>query len=191
MLEKLPHAIGSALSGIRPGLGKTVYGGPDVAASPETIRVTSPAFADGAPIPERHTEDGEGLSPPLAWTGVPEGTLSVVLLVEDADSPTPAPLVHAIVPSLPGRDGELPEGALPSDAAPDDGPEMGRNSFLSAEYLPPDPPPGHGPHRYLFQVYALDAAPTFDGHPGRGALLAAMRGHVLARGLLTGTCERP
>lgn len=141
MLEKLPHAIGSALSGIRPGLGKTVYGGPDVAASPETIRVTSPAFTDGAPIPERHTEDGEGLSPPLAWTGVPEGTLSVVLLVEDADSPTPAPLVHAIVPSLPGQDGELPEAALPSDAAPDDGPEMGRNSFLSAEYLPPDPPP--------------------------------------------------
>ena len=192
MLEKLPHVVGEALSGIRPGLDRTVFHAPDFASVPDTIRVTSPAFADGEPMPVAYTDDGDGTSPPLAWSGVPGGAASLVVLVEDADSPTPAPLVHAIVYGLPGRDGDLPEGALDEDeeGAPAK-PAMGKNSFRGVEWLPPDPPPGHGPHRYLFQVYALDRVPVLDGSPGRGAVLEAMRGHVLARGALLATFERP
>ena len=188
MLEKLPRAVGEALSGIRPGPERTVFHSPEMAAAPATIRVTSPAFTDGGPIPEPYTDDGDGTSPPLAWAGVPSGAASIAILVEDADSPTPAPLVHAIVYDLPGGDGALPEGALDEDETGK--PPMGKNSFLGVEWLPPDPPPGHGAHRYLFQVYALDGPLRLDGTPGRGAILKAMHGHVLARGMLTGTFER-
>ena len=191
MLEKLPHAVGEALRGFKPGLERTIYHGPEMAAVPETIAVHSDAFAEGGPMPERYTEDGEGVSPPLAWSGAPPETASFAIVVEDADSPTPAPLVHAIVWNLHGHESELAEGVLPSDAEPGDDTAMGKNSFLEAEYLPPDPPPGHGPHRYLFQVYALSEPLRFDGHPGRAKLLDAMRGRVIARGLTTGTYERP
>ena len=190
MLEKLPHLLGETLRSVRPGPERTIFHGPEVGSAAAIIRVTSSAFADGGEIPARYTEDGDALSPPLAWAGVPEDTQAVVLVIEDADSPTPAPLVHTIVWNLPGQDGELGEGDLPSDGGPDDEIAMGKNSFLGAEYLPPDPPPGHGPHRYLFQVFALDAALDFGGHPGRGALVKAMQGHVIARGVLTGTFER-
>lgn len=190
MLEKLPHIVGVALKGVRPGLERIVAARPEIADVPDTIRVASPAFADGGPIPTLYTEDGDAISPPIGWSGVPPRAASVVLVIEDADSPTPAPLVHALVWSLPGRDGELPEGALPSEAASGDESIMGRNSFLGAEYLAPDPPPGHGPHRYAVQVFALDTSLVFEGHPGRGALVEAMRGHVVAKGVLVGTYER-
>lgn len=191
MLEKLPHAVGAALRGIGPGLEKTIYYGGDVATAAETIRVTSSAFDDGMPIPARYTEDGDKVSPPIAWTGVPSDALAIAILIEDADSPTPQPLVHLIAWDLAGRDGELPEAGLKSKGADGDAHALGKNSFLSAEYLPPDPPTGHGPHRYVVQVYALDRALKLSGTPGRGALLDAMRGHVVAKGVLTGTYERP
>jgi Raf kinase inhibitor-like YbhB/YbcL family protein len=191
MLEKLPHAVGHALQGLGPGLEGTVFYGGDVAAAPATIDVRSDAFLDGAAMPSRYTEDGEGVSPPLAWSGVPPGTAAIVLLVEDADSPTPAPLVHTIAWDLPGADGALPEAGLKSKGAAGDAHALGKNSFLGAAYLPPDPPAGHGPHRYVFQVYALARPLELAGTPGRGALLYAMRGHVLAKGALIGTYERP
>lgn len=190
MLEKLPRAIGHALSGLRPGFDKIASLQEDFASVPDAVVLTSAAFPDGAAIPVRYTDDGDGVSPPLEWTGVPPGTVSLALLIEDCDSPTPSPLVHAICWNLPGRDGGLAEDALPSDASPDEEAAMGKNSFLGAEYLPPDPPPGHGPHRYAFQLFALDAVPDFDGSPGRGAFLTAIKGRVLARGLLVGTYER-
>ncbi|WP_375458156.1 YbhB/YbcL family Raf kinase inhibitor-like protein [uncultured Enterovirga sp.] len=191
MLEKLPHAVGEVLRGFKPGLERTIYYGRDMEGVPETLAVCSDAFPDSGVLPERYTEDGEGLSPPLGWSGAPPETASFAIVIEDADSPTPAPLVHAIVWNLHGHENALPEGALPSDAEPGDDSAMGKNSYFEAEYLPPDPPPGHGPHRYLFQVYALSEPLQFDGHPGRGKLIEAMRGRVIARGLTTGTYERP
>jgi Raf kinase inhibitor-like YbhB/YbcL family protein len=191
MLEKLPHAIGQALKGLQPGLESTIFHGGDVAAVPATIKIESPAFSDGAPMPARYTEDGEKVSPPLSWSGVPPEAKALVLLVEDADSPTPHPLVHAIVWDLPPHDGEIPEAGLKSKGATGEPHALGKNSFLAAEYLPPDPPTGHGPHRYVFQLYALSREPKLSGTPGRGALLDAMRGHVIAKGALTGTYERP
>ena len=191
MLEKLPDALGHALRGQRAGLDKTAFQAVDLRAGMAAITVSSLAFADHAPIPERYTADGPGMSPPLQWTGVPQGAASLALIVEDADAPTPQPLVHAIVVGLDGGDGALAEAALPSADNDGSGLHVGRNSYLQAAWLPPDPPPGHGVHRYAFQLFALTAGATFDSTPGRDAVLAAIKEHGLASGCLIGTYERP
>jgi Raf kinase inhibitor-like YbhB/YbcL family protein len=187
MLEHVPHWLGNALKGLRAGTDKLAIVQPELGTF-ENIRLASPAFANGARLPERFTADGEGVSPPLFWTGVPEGTERIVLIVEDPDAPAPAPLVHAVVWGLPGSDGELKEGAIGSDGA--DGRDVGRNSFLGEGWLPPDPPTGHGPHHYAFQLFALGPCPDVGESPGRGAVVKAMAGHVLAAGLLTGIYSR-
>jgi Raf kinase inhibitor-like YbhB/YbcL family protein len=187
MLEKIPSAIGRALRGARPGIDELTYNDESLLDVPERIAVSSSAFADGQAIPARHSTDGESVSPPLSWQGTPDDTESLVLLIEDADSPTPHPLVHAIAWDLAPADGELPSGAL-SSSEPQEG--LGRNSYLKRTYLPLDPPRGHGPHRYAFQVFACDCVLTFADAPGRTALREALRGHVLAKGCLIGTYER-
>ena len=191
MLEKLPHIIGQVLKGKGPGLDKTVYFSEPIDGAPEAITVSSPAFADGGTIPTRFTEDGEKISPPLVWSGVPNDAHSLVLIVEDADSPTPSPIVHALVFDLPPTDGELAEGALKSPAGEGETHTLGKNTFLKKAYLPPDPPPGGGTHRYVFQLFALDQVHGLDEGAGRGATKDALRGHVLARGCMLGTYERP
>jgi len=191
VLEKLPDAVGHALRGQRAGLDKTAFQAVDLRAGMAALTVSSLAFVDHAPIPARYTADGVALSPPLQWIGVPQDAASLALIVEDADAPTPQPLVHAIVVGLDGADGALAEGALPSADHEGSGLHVGRNSYLQAAWLPPDPPPGHGVHRYAFQVFALTAGATFDSTPGRDAVLAAIKEHGLASGCLIGTYERP
>jgi phosphatidylethanolamine-binding protein (PEBP) family uncharacterized protein len=146
-----------------------------------SIAVSSPAFGPDEPIPPEYTADGEGLSPPLEWRGVPMNAEAVVLVIEEADGAARSP-ANAIVWDLPGSDTSLPEGALPCTCP--------AGAALSATYLPPDPPPGHGPHRYAFQVFALDTVPRFESRPGRTELLDKIKGHVLAKGVLIGTYER-
>ena len=189
MLENVPSAIGQALSSIRPGLGKLTTAG---VAAPETLRITSDAFAHEGAIPARHTADGAGVSPPLRFSGVPAAVRSLVLVVEDADSPTPAPLCHALAWAIEGRDGGFHEAALDVEAMPlaRRGALFGKNSLLRSGWLPPDPPRGHGAHRYCFQLFALDAVPELEEGSGRGALVKALAGHVIAKGLLIGTYER-
>ena len=189
MLEKIPTAVGAALSGLKAGMEKTAYHAA-FADTPETLRLTSPAFADGADIPARFTADGPGTSPPLAWEGLPAGASSLVLLVEDAGSPTPQPLVHLIVWNLSIAAGSLAEGALPSPDQRSNRFSLGENSFLRSEWLPPDPPSGHGNHAYVFQLYALRDALDLPESPGRSALLDAMHGHVIGKGRLIGTYAR-
>jgi Raf kinase inhibitor-like YbhB/YbcL family protein len=191
MLEKLPHVIGQRLKGTGPGLDQTMYFHSGLSTIPETITVTSPVLTDGQAIPRRFTEDGEKLSPPLGWTGVPPTAQSVVLVIEDADSPTPAPIVHALVFDLPGQDGGIAAGDLRSAGSNGSAHILGKNTFLQKCYLPPDPPPGGGAHRYVFQVYALDRPTGLVEGAGRGALKAALEGHVVARGCIIATYERP
>lgn len=190
MLEHVPDWIGASLRGIRAGAEHLVIVQPEIGSGAAAIELGSPAFADGGRLPPRFTADGEGVSPPLVWGPVPAGTQSLALIVEDADSPTPAPLVHAILWGLPADTGRLAEGAIVAHAHPEGG-SVGRNSFLAEGWLPPDPPTGHGDHRYVFQLFALDrpAADLGDG-PGRGAVLNAIAGHVIGAGLMTGLYAR-
>lgn len=197
MLEHMPAWLGHALKGIRAGadalviarfgLGSGAQAGTEFA----TLELTSPAFAHEGRLPPRFTADGDGVSPPLLWSAPPAGTAALALIVEDADAPTPQPLVHAIVWHIAADRLRLAEGAITADGAGTPDGDVGRNSYLREGWLPPDPPTGHGEHRYAFQLFALDAALGDPGvSPGRTALVEAMSGHVLAAGLLIGTYPR-
>ena len=188
MQREASNAVGRALRNVRPGLEKVACARKELIGVPSSIVVTSPAFADFGAIPTTFTADGTGTSPPVEWSQLPAETRSIALIVEDADSPTPLPLVHAIAWSIAPATTGLPDGAL---AGHSDTALLGLSSFLRPAWLPPDPPPGHGMHRYAFQVFALAAPLKLAVHPGRRAVMQAMVGKVLARGLLIGTFERP
>ncbi len=190
MLENVPAPVGEILQGVRAGFDRLVWAD-EAVGGPETITVQSSAFADGEPMPSRFTQDGDGVSPPVTWRGVAQGVCYLVLVIEDADSPTPEPFVHALVYDLPPKDGGLPEGALPSKGHEGQISTLGKNTLRHCEYLPPDPPTGHGPHRYVFQIYGLDHRPNLTRGPEKHDILHALRGHVIARGRLVGLYERP
>lgn len=190
MLEHIPAWLGHAMSGLRAGTDKLAI--VHLGDTFETLDLTSPAFAHEGRMPPRFTTDGDGVSPPLVWSEPPAGTARMVLIVEDADAPTPQPLVHAIVYGLEADAGHLAEGAIVADGEGDAvGRDVGRNSYLREGWLPPDPPSGHGEHRYAFQLFAIDAGAADIGPtPGRSAVIDAIAGHVLAAGLLIGTYSR-
>jgi Raf kinase inhibitor-like YbhB/YbcL family protein len=189
MLEKIPGSLGASLHNQRAGMENTVYHRLGRPAIPR-IEVRSAAFIPGGTIPIQYTADGIGFSPPLAWVGMPLNTASIAMIVEDADSPTPHPLVHAIVVNMGVDDAELEEGALNSPDHEGVGLQVGRNSFLKQSWLPPDPPPGHGTHRYVFQVFALHSGTAFSNVPGRHELFDAVKARAIAGGYLIGTYGR-
>ena len=191
MLEHVPHWLGAMMKNVRAGHAKLAIVQDGIANDVDRIDLSSPAFADGARLPERFTGDGDGISPPLLWGDLPAGTSSLALIVEDPDAPTPNPLVHALVWNIPAHERSLPEGAVVSDGDGGvDGRDVGRNSYFAEGWLPPDPPTGHGPHDYVFQLFALANTPDLGRNPGRSRLTEALKGNVLAAGLLVGTYSR-
>ena len=191
MLEHVPQWLGHALRGVRAGADKLCIVQPELGGAFAAIELSSPAFGNGARLPTRFTADGEGVSPPLVWGALPAGTRSLALIVEDPDAPSPQPLVHAIIWGIPATEHRLAEGAISADGDGErDGRDVGRNSYLREGWLPPDPPTGHGAHRYAFQLFALAGVAEIGSTPGRAALAEAMSGNVLAAGLLTGTYSR-
>jgi Raf kinase inhibitor-like YbhB/YbcL family protein len=142
----------------------------------------SPAFEDGQPIPRLHTCEGDDVSPALEWTAPPAGTRSLALVVEDPDAPG-GTFTHWLTWGIAPDAAGLAEGQRP--------PLEGRNDFGRRGWRGPCPPPGHGPHRYVFRVVALDT--TLDdlssGAAARG-VDEAVSGHVLAAAELIGTFER-
>jgi Raf kinase inhibitor-like YbhB/YbcL family protein len=190
MLEHVPQWLGAMLRNVRAGHSKLVIVNRDLNVGPESLELGSPAFAYGGRLPERFTADGDGVSPPLVWRDPPEGTACFALIVEDPDAPAPFPLVHAIVCNIPADARRLAEGAITPDGNGGATGHVGRNSFFTEGWLPPDPPTGHGNHDYVFQLFALSEVPALEANPGRDALVAAMEGRVLAAGLLVGTYSR-
>ena len=191
MLEHVPRWLGQAMRGLRAGADKLCIAQIELGGGFASIDLASPAFANGGRLPPRFTADGEGVSPPLLWGTLPEEAESLALIVEDPDAPATQPLVHAIVWGIPPEERHLAEGAIRADGPGSaEGSDVGRNSYFFEGWLPPDPPPGHGEHRYAFQLFALAGASDPGVTPGRAALVKAMSGRVLAAGLLTGTYSR-
>ncbi|QAU34750.1 YbhB/YbcL family Raf kinase inhibitor-like protein [Janthinobacterium sp. 17J80-10] len=156
-----------------------------------SFSLVSSAFQDGQAIPGIYTCDGRDISPPLAWSGLPDGTKSLALIVDDPDAPDPAApkvtWVHWVLYNLPPDAGNLAQGAAVRDLPA--GTLQGRNDWNRAGYGGPCPPIGR--HRYIHKLYALDIIlPDLD-MPTKAQLEKALQGHVLAQTQLTGLYRRP
>lgn len=151
------------------------------------IAITSPAFRAGQPIPARHTGDGDDLSPPLQWSGIPQEARSLVIICDDPDAPR-GTFVHWLLYDLPASEKGLPEG-VPRDEKLPSGASQGTNDFGRYGYIGPSPPSGPV-HHYHFRLYALSAPTGLKPGASRGDLDAAMKGRVIATGELVGTYKR-
>lgn len=147
------------------------------------MRLESPAFREGEFIPGRYTCEGADVPPDLRWTGVPGGTRSLALLVEDPDAPN-GTFVHWVRYDIPKAAKALTSYQVDTGVG-------GRNDFENETWGGPCPPPNHGDHRYFFRLYALDV-PTLGLPPGARAaeVRARMEGHVLADAELMGRFRR-
>ena len=159
-----------------------------------SIEVSSPAFAPGEPIPKKYTGEGADVSPPLSWSGVPEGTKELALICDDPDAPGEEPWVHWLIYKIPANVTSLPEGILPEKRLKrPKGLFQGANSWSMGRtigYRGPLPPPGSGPHRYFFTLYALEAHLPVQPGLHKKVLQQEIGDHILAEGHLMGTYER-
>jgi Raf kinase inhibitor-like YbhB/YbcL family protein len=153
------------------------------------LTIGSPSFEQMAPIPVQYTCDGADVSPPLSWQGIPEGTQSLALIVDDPDAPDPAAprmtWVHWVLYNIPPATAELPEDGSHKLPA---GVKEGRNDWKRTGYGGPCPPVGR--HRYYFKLYALDTILADLGQPNKAELEAAMQEHILQQAELIGTYQR-
>lgn len=154
------------------------------------FRLTSPAFAANGTIPQQYTCEGNDRAPPLHWSGTPQGTQSLALIMDDPDAPDPRKpqriWVHWVVYNLPGKDGTLPEGVEPHTLPA--GTLLGQNDWGRSDYGGPCPPIGE--HRYFFKLYALSERLPDLRHPTKSQLEHAMRGKILARAELLGRYQK-
>jgi hypothetical protein len=157
------------------------------------MKIESSAFSPGQPIPQKYAQDGQNVSPPLRWSGVPASARELVLLVEDPDAPKPFPnpFIHWVLYKIPPSTTALHEGVLTEKTlAMPNGAMQGQNSAGKIGYVGPAPPPGHGPHHYHFKLLALDTelsvAPALD----RDALKVLMAEHIVDQTELVGTYEK-
>ena len=159
-----------------------------LAAFAGDFRLSSPAFAPNGAIPSQYTCEGADVSPPLAWSGAPDKTMSFALVVDDPDAPDPAApkrvWVHWVVYQIPARATELKEGAK-AFLHPT---VVGESDFKVAAWRGPCPPVGR--HRYFFKLYALDVADLARSDMTKAELETAMKDHVLGQAELVGTYEK-
>jgi Raf kinase inhibitor-like YbhB/YbcL family protein len=147
----------------------------------------SPAFADGDAIPFKYTRMDDNLCPPLKWTGAPDGTRSFALVVEDPDAPR-GTFRHCAISNIPQDRSELAESA---DTAPDQAPRFHRNDFGNVRYDGPQPPPGSGPHHYVFRLAALDVPRLgLPDSVDAAAMWAEAKKHSLGEAKLTGIYQQ-
>ncbi len=148
----------------------------------QDLKLRSPAFGYHERIPDKHSGDGEDVSPALEWSGVPEGTKAFAIVVDDPDAPLVNGFTHWVAYGIPGDATSLPEGG--GDVV------NGINSMGNAGYNGPAPPPGHGNHHYYFWIYALDDDIDLNSsHPplDRPSLMEKIEDHVIEQARLVGT----
>jgi Raf kinase inhibitor-like YbhB/YbcL family protein len=154
------------------------------------LEIHSSAFTDGGKIPRKYTCEGSDTSPPLEWTGVPQGTKSLALIVDDPDAPDPAKpqrvYVHWVVCNIAPDSRGFDEDA--SKTGPPGGAKVGKNDWEKPQYGGPCPPIGR--HRYFFKLYALDTTLDRVSSPTKKDLESAMEGHILAHAVLMGTYQK-
>lgn len=154
-----------------------------------SLNLTSPAFDAGQAIPSVHTCDGNDVSPPLAWSGVPPQAKSLALIIDDPDAPDPAKpqrtWVHWVLYNIPPDAGSLPQGASAGKLPP--GTQQGHNDWKRTGYGGPCPPVGQ--HRYFHKLYALDTVLPDLGQGTKADVEKAMQGHILEQAELVGVYQ--
>jgi len=150
------------------------------------FKLSSPAFADGQMIPPKYTADGEDISPPLTWEGLPQATKSLALICDDPDAPV-GTWVHWLIWNIPQDAGSLPEN-VPMQKQLADGARQGVNDFDRIGYGGPAPP--GGTHRYFFRLYALNTVLDLPAGASRAQLEKAMKGRILGQAQLMGKYAR-
>jgi len=173
----------------------TIIGGCDISAKNQPrqkgddkmgITVSSPAFEEGGMIPSEYTCDGENMSPPIHWEGIPEEAKSIAVISDDPDAPV-GTWVHWVIWNIPHDSNGLAKKLLKEKVLPN-GTKQGINDFGKYGYGGPCPP--SGTHRYYFKVYALDIKLEISNNSKKKDLLKAMDGHILAEGELMGRYKR-
>lgn len=213
----VPAAIALVIATGAPSNAAAQRGGGRGRGGIQVMTLTSTAFADGDAIPDKYAQKGRDVSPPLAWTGAPDSTVSLVLIVHDADAAVgdgTDDMLHWLVWGIPGSASSLPEGVPqgmqvppgvigPAAAATESG-RGGRGgaggirqiSVSGPYYRGPAAPASGGAHHYVFDLYALDANVTVQpsgqsaGPPTRAAVIEAMKGHIRGKATLVGTYRR-
>lgn len=151
------------------------------------MELSSTAFKDSGYIPRKYTGEGDDVSPPLKWSGTPEGTKSIALIVDDPDAPRGV-WTHWVAWDIPPETTELPE-AVPMQKTLDNGMKQGVTDFKKIGYGGPMPPRGSD-HRYYFRVYALKSVPDLAPGATKKELQQAMQGQILGQGELIGRYKR-
>ena len=155
-----------------------------------TLKLTSSAFEHEGSIPRLHTCQGKDVSPPLAWSGVPENAKTLVLIVDDPDAPDPAAprmtWVHWVLYNIPPSSMGLPQGVSPKELP--DGTLEGMSDFQRTGYGGPCPPIGR--HRYFHKLYALDIMLPNLPNLRKAGVEKAMKGHVIEQAVLVGTYQK-
>lgn len=148
----------------------------------QDLAIESAVFDHHSGIPDRHTTEGEDVSPELSWSGVPSGTRSFAIVVHDPDAPLVDGFTHWVAYNVPGDAAGVGEGS--------DDVTHGKNSAGQSSYMGPAPPPGHGTHHYYFWIYALDD--DLDLEPGltRRELIDRIEDNVIEQARIVGTYAR-
>ena len=154
------------------------------------LSLSSPVFTHNGPIPKLYTCQGKDISPSINWSGLPDGTKSLVLIVDDPDAPDPAApkrtWVHWVLYNIPPSASGLPE-AVNATGLPT-GTRQGRNDWDRTGYGGPCPPIGR--HRYFHKLYALDIVLQDLDQPNKATVLEAIEGHVIESAELIGTYQK-
>ena len=147
------------------------------------LRIVSPAFSPLDRIPKQYTGEGENISPPLEWSGLPPGTQELALICDDPDAPIPRGFTHWVIYGIPPAVSQLPLSGGSKFTE-------GINSSGKPGYIGPMPPEGHGPHYYYFWLYALDIELHLKPGLTREQLLDAIADHVIEQARLVGVYQR-
>lgn len=147
------------------------------------LQLSSPAFTDHDVMPERLSRPGGNVSPPLEWTGVPDGTRELMLLCEDPDA-SPEPFLHWLVTGIDPATRAVGEGETPASG------QEWSNGFGGTGWGGPQPPVGGGQHRYIFRLYAMAEPPELPPRPGAADVRHAAEDHAIAGGNLVGRFAR-
>lgn len=159
-------------------------GGTNITNIIQNISISTDAFKYGDTIPDKYTCTGKDISPELSWTGMPEGTNSIALIMDDPD----ANFTHWILFNIPAKTQKLPAEVQKSKTLGDFS-RHGMNDFGDVGYGGPCPPPGK-PHRYYFRLYALDKMLELLPGSSKNQVDRAIKGHILAKGELMGIYKR-